>query len=196
MPKKILAAIFIAALATLLCPVPELGASTASAQEGPRCARPSSVQCNSPDFAACAGEGVCLDRGGELTQGCLHYVCKKNLSREEQLREELRAAEEARRRAEEERLREEERRRAEQTQGGANVPIPSGGAGASAPCGSGGGGADDCAGSQGSSEPIDLGVKTLPKGGTGIFTKPADPTGGCGPGMRRGADGQCYPDLR
>jgi hypothetical protein len=75
----------------------------------------------------------------------------------------------------------------------AQQPTPSGGAGASAPptpCGPGG--ADDCA-AQGVP---DLGVKTLPKGNADIFTKPKDPTGGCGAGMHRGGDGQCYPNLQ
>ena len=43
--------------------------------------------------------------------------------------------------------------------------------------------------------PADLGVKTMPKGDLDIYTKPKDPTGGCGPGMHRGADGQCYPNV-
>lgn len=198
MPRKILAGVFIAAFATPIFPVPDLGISTASAQERPRCARPSSVsQCSGPDkFIACAGEGMCLDRGGEVTQGCLGYVCKTKMSREEQLREELKALEEARRRSEEERLREEERRRAEQAEGtpggAANEPVPSGGAGTTtspAPCP---GGADDNC----NPETIDLGVKTLPKGNVDIFTGPATPASGCGPRMRKGADGQCYPDLR
>jgi hypothetical protein len=36
----------------------------------------------------------------------------------------------------------------------------------------------------------------MPKGNTDIFTAPKDPTGGCGAGMHRGGDGQCYPNLQ
>ena len=102
MPNRTLAAIFLAVFAALITlPVgPDLTISSASAQKRPDCARPSSVSnCSGPDkMIACAQEGTCQEITGELTQGCLDYICKTKQNRAEELEEELKAYEEAKKR--------------------------------------------------------------------------------------------------
>ena len=48
------------------------------------------------EMIACAQEGRCQEITGELTQGCLDYICKAKQNRAEELEEELKAYEEAR----------------------------------------------------------------------------------------------------
>ena len=165
LPSTRFALISLVAIGTVIVYVPS---SAQAAEELPRCARPSSApECGGGNVVVCASEGLCLDRAGRPTRGCFDYICREPPAPAPgQPTAGTGSATESP--EEEARRLDEERNRAQ-----------SGGAGT------------------GSSEtaPVDLGVKTMPKGDLDIYTKPKDPTGGCGPGMHRGADGQCYPNL-
>jgi hypothetical protein len=159
------ALVSLAAIGALSLSVPSI---VSAAEELPRCARPSSApECRGGNVVVCAAEGMCLDRAGRPKRGCFDYICgEPPAAVPEQPAAGAGSATESP--EEEARRLDEERNRAQ-----------GGGAGTEST----------------ETAPADLGVKTMPKGDLDIYTKPKDPTGGCGPGMHRGADGQCYPNV-